>query len=140
MRLIFTIIVLSFIGYILQLITGILIFLEKYTLSPDKITDYVLQKSKIGLLEIIFPHLIFIPAFSFVLLHFLYFIPISKRIIIFSTIIFLSGLLETLSTFFIFLYGSSFSYIKLSAFIFYELGIFTVIFFIIFSFRKYHRF
>ncbi len=147
MRIIYLIIVFSLIGYGFQLLTGIWLFVEKYGLSVESITEYILgneekfikPKSLLGLLEVIVPHMFVIPLFIFVVSHFLYYLPVSRNIFLFSLIVFISGILETVSTVFILKYGLIFSYIKLISLIVFEIGIFFILFRIIYTFPKFHR-
>ncbi len=147
MRVIYLIIVFCLIGYGFQLLTGIWLFVEKYGLSVESITEYILgneekfikPKSLLGLLEVIVPHMFVIPLFMFVVSHFLYYLPVSRNIFLFSLIVFISGILETVSTVFILKYGLIFSYIKLISLIVFEIGIFFILFHIIHTFPKFHR-
>lgn len=147
MRVIYLIIVFSLIGYSFQLLTGIWLFIEKYGLSVDSIAEYILgneekfikPKSLLGLLEVIVPHMFVIPLFMFVVLHFLYYLPVSRNIFLFSLFVFISGILETISAVFILKYGLVFSYFKLISLTVFETGIFFILFRIIYTFPKFHR-
>ena len=146
MKIIYLIIVFSLIGYSLQLLTGIWLFVEKYGLSVESITEYILgneekfikPKSLLGLLEVIVPHMFVIPLFTFVVLHFLYYLPVRRETIFLAFIVFLSGVLETMSGLLIYKYSNVFSYVKLLSFVIFETGIFLSIFIVAFKFRKFH--
>ena len=146
MKIIYLIIVFSLIGYSLQLLTGIWLFVEKYGLSVESITEYILgneekfikPKSLLGLLEVIVPHMFVIPLFTFVVLHFLYYLPVSRKTIFLAFIVFLSGVLETMSGLLIYKYSNVFSYVKLLSFVIFETVIFLSIFIVAFKFRKFH--
>ncbi len=140
MRLIFTIITLSAFGYILQIFTGIVLFFQKYGFYPETVTKYIQDKSFIGVLEIVLPHLVVIPVVSFVLLHFMYYLPVSRKIILFSALVFVSGFLESFSTILVYFFGKSYSFIKILTFFIFEIGILAFSLFVIFGFRKFHRF
>ncbi len=148
MRVIYLIIVFSLIGYGFQLLTGIWLFVEKYGLSVEGITEYILgneekfikPKSLLGLLEVAVPHMFVIPLFTFVVLHFLYYLPVSRKTIFLALIVFLSGVLETVSGLLIYKYGNVFSYVKLFSFLIFEVGIFLSVFLVVFKFKKFHSF
>jgi len=147
MRVLYLIIVFSLIGYSFQLFTGIWLFVEKYGLSVESITEYILgneekfikPKSLLGLLEVVVPHMFVIPLFMFVVLHFLYYLPVNRNIFLFSLFVFVSGVFETISAVFILKYGTVFSYFKLISLIVFEIGIFFILFRMIYTFPKFHK-
>ncbi len=145
MKIVYIVITLSLIGYVFQLLTGIWLFIEKYGVEFESITSYILggestqPKSLKGVLEILIPHILSIPLFSFVLIHFLYYFPINQKLIWIGVFIFILGIAETVSSLLILEFGKVFSYVKLFSFIGYETGVFLVILFILLLFPKFHK-
>ncbi len=111
---------------ILQLISGIWLFIEKFGLLPSDVylyfsgdeAHFIAPKSLEGLLETAVPHFLAISTTIFIYAHFLLFTPIismgKKQLLIF--LLFITALMDILSPFGI-VYGLSlFAWIKVLAF------------------------
>lgn len=115
---------------ILQLLSGIWLFIEKFGLTVNEVYTYfagsqdkfIMAKSFEGLMETAVPHFIAVSTTIFVYAHFLLFTDIisqkSKQILIFS--LFTASLIDIFSGFGM-IYGYKvFAYLKITAFISFE--------------------
>ncbi len=136
----FTILIFIF-CVIFQLLTGIWLFLEKYSLNPEHISEtirgneekFINPKSVLGILETLVPHIIAVALTTFVILHFFYFTKITAFKVFLSFSVFLSGILDILSNLLILKISPVFSFVKVFSFLIFEFGLFLAFIIIGFS-------
>ncbi|ACO03720.1 MAG TPA: hypothetical protein DEP48_00415 [Persephonella sp.] len=123
-------------GVLFQFFTGIWIFYEKYSFSPQIIQDRILGNPDLfinpssleGLLKTAVPHIISVSFVSFIIFHLFYFTKTNCFKIYLFVIVFISGLLNSISNLLILEISPVFSYLKLLSFIVFELSIIFAVF------------
>ncbi|WP_456392762.1 hypothetical protein [Persephonella sp.] len=120
----------------LEVITGGILFVEKYTLFPEKIQSILAEKSLYGLLELHYPHFFAVFLTVFVVLHFFYFFKLEKIHFFTATGLFMASFLNFFS---VFPARDSlfFAFLKVFSFVLFILGIVFVFFWLVLlTFRK----
>ncbi len=139
--------IIYFIGFsFLLLISATLLFEEKIGFSVKEVLDYyagnesrfMMQKSALGLLKIILPHIFAFGLFTMVILHFLIFTQYknTQKIIFLIYLVFITAILEMLSPFFTINGFEFFAYIKLASFFLFEALIVYISFLLFWSIIK----
>ena len=127
----------------MQIVSGILLFFYKIGYSFETVSDYylgnedtfVMPKSFHGLLETSMPHLVAQVGISFIVAHFLMFInEISTKKLLWGYSLVLFAILDILSPYFILWFGDIFIWLKLIAFIGFEISLFVVLSMVLFSY------
>ncbi len=130
----------------LLLLSATLLFEEKIGFNLKNVLEYyagnesrfIVQKSALGLLKIILPHIFAFGLFTMVILHFLIFTRYknTQKIIFLIYLVFITAILEMLSPFFIINGFEFFAYIKLASFFLFEALIIYISFLLFWSIIK----
>lgn len=116
-----------------QVFSGIYLFFIKY---PIETLNQPLNKSLLGVVEVVFPHFLAISLTVFIILHLFYFFKINLKIFIFAFIFFVSGILDIISNFLLVYISTKFYILKLLSFLTFEICLIIACIWIIFLFTK----